>query len=356
MNNEPQNTLIHISTGTIIKSLLFIILVLALYFLRDIVLIILTAIVIASAIEPATRYLVEKKIPRTFSVVILYVLVIFALAAVFYFLLPTLLSETTSFLERINSIDVLGSLKEQGILSPDNPLQGLSSQFNLQGVIGSVRGVVNQFSSGFFNTASILFGGALSFILIFVLSFYFAVQEDGVEDFLQVASPIRYKNYVTDLWKRSQKKIGLWLQGQLLLGLLVGVLDFLGLTIFGIKHALLLAVLAALLEIIPLFGPILSAIPGVAIAFVSGGTPLALLVLALYVIVQQFENHLIYPLVVNKIVGISPILVIISLLVGWRLAGFLGVLLSVPVAAVFMEYYSDVRKNKFGHLTKVREG
>ncbi len=352
MNNEPKETFVHISTGTIIKSLLFVILVLAVYFLRDIVLIVLTAIVIASAIEPATRALMRKRLPRTPSVVLLYLLVILSLAAMFYFLLPTLLSETTSFLEKLNSFDVLGSFKNQGFLSGDSPLQSLSSQFDLQGVIGTVRATVNQFSSGFFHTASIVFGGALSFILIFVLSFYFAVQEDGVEDFLQVAAPIRYKSYISDLWKRSQRKIGLWLQGQLLLGVLVGVLDFLGLTIFGIKHALLLAVLAAFFEIIPLFGPILSAVPGVAIAFVSGGPSLALLVLGLYVIVQQFENHLIYPLVVNKVVGVSPILVIVSLLIGWRLAGFLGVLLSVPVAAVFMEYYSDVRRDKFGHLTK----
>ncbi|MDD4989160.1 MAG: AI-2E family transporter [Candidatus Pacebacteria bacterium] len=352
MNSEPNNTFVHISTGTIIKFFLFLILVLAIYYLRDIVLIVLTAIVIASAIEPATRYFMRRKLPRTPSVVVVYLLVILSLAAIFYFLLPSLLQETTSFLEKINSIDVFGSLKQQGLISPDVSLQDLSSQLNFQGIIGSLRDTINQFSSGFFSTASIIFGGALSFILIFVLSFYFAVQEDGVEDFLQVAAPIRYKSYITDLWKRSQKKIGLWLQGQLLLGVLVGVLDFLGLTIFGIKHALLLAVLAAIFEIIPLFGPILSAIPGVAIAFVTGGTSLGLLVLGLYVIVQQFENHLIYPLVVNKVVGVSPILVIVSLLVGWRLAGFLGVLLSVPVAATFMEYYSDVRKDKFGHLNK----
>ena len=144
-----------------------------------------------------------------------------------------------------------------------------------------------------------------------------------------------------DLWQRSKHKIGLWMQGQLLLGVIMGVLVYLGLTIFGIEHALILAVLAAFFELIPVFGPTFAAVPAVILAFVGGGLTTGLLVIALYVILQQFENHLIYPLVVTKVVGVPPLLVIIGLIVGAKIAGFLGILISVPMVAVLQELVRD---------------
>jgi predicted PurR-regulated permease PerM len=135
----------------------------------------------------------------------------------------------------------------------------------------------------------------------------------------------------------------------LLLGIVVGVLVYLGLMILGVQNALILAVIAGFLEIIPVFGPILSAIPAILFGFTGGGITMGLLVLGLFVIVQQFENHLIYPLVVRKVVGVSPIIVILALIIGAKLAGFLGVLLSVPITSVFMELVDDVQKDKHSH-------
>src|SRR5262249_37029717 len=153
-------------------------------------------------------------------------------------------------------------------------------------------------------------------------------QETGVDDFLRVVTPSAHQAYVLGLWKRSQTKIGKWMQGQLILGVIVGVLLYLGLTILGIPNALLLAAIAALFELIPVFGQILAAIPAIALGFVDGGVTGALLVAGLYIVVQQFEAHLIYPIVVKKVVGVPPLMVILSLLVGAKLAGFLGILLS----------------------------
>ena len=167
-----------------------------------------------------------------------------------------------------------------------------------------------------------------------------------MEDFIEIAAPRKYQAYVLDLWKRARHKIGLWMQGQLLLAVIMGVLVYLGLTILGVPHALLLAVIAALFEIIPVFGPILAAVPAVAIAFVDGGATLGLLTVALYVIGQQFENHLIYPLVVTRVVGVPPLLVILALLIGAQLAGFLGILLSVPVVATLQEFTKDIRERR----------
>jgi len=121
---------------------------------------------------------------------------------------------------------------------------------------------------------------------------------------------------------------------------------YLGLTVLGVKYALVLAVLAAIFELIPVFGPILSSVPAVVVGFVDGGVGLGLLVIALYIIIQQFENHLIYPLVVTKVVGVPPLLVILALLIGWKLVGFLGIILSIPFAAALQEVASDLEKRR----------
>ena len=135
------------------------------------------------------------------------------------------------------------------------------------------------------------------------------------------------------------------MQGQLLLGVIIGVLVYLGLMVLGIQHALLLAVIEACFELIPVFGPIMSSIPGVIVGLSTGGLPEGLLVLGLYIIIYQFESNLLYPLVVKKIVGVSPILVILALVIGAKLAGFLGAVLAVPIAAALMELVGDVEKD-----------
>jgi predicted PurR-regulated permease PerM len=179
-----------------------------------------------------------------------------------------------------------------------------------------------------------------------VMSFYLAVEEDGVGKFLKIITPLKHEKYVISLWKRSQKKIGLWMQGQLILAVIIGMLVYLGLMLLGVKNALLLAFLAASFEIIPLFGPILASIPAITISFVDGGFTSALIVAGFYIIVHQFENQLIYPLVVKKVVGVSPIVSILALVAGWQLAGFLGLILSVPIASVMIEFFEDLERNK----------
>jgi len=182
--------------------------------------------------------------------------------------------------------------------------------------------------------------------LIIVISFYLAVQEDGVGKFLKIIVPIKREDHVIGLWKRSRIKIGRWLQGQLMLGVLVMVLVYLGLTLLGIKNALLLAVLAGLFELIPIFGPIIASVPAIAFGYIDGGVSLALVVAGLYVIIQQFESNLIYPLVVKKVVGVPPIISIIALVIGGKLAGFLGIILAVPIATIFIEILDDMEREK----------
>lgn len=339
--------MIHISATSVLKGLLVIFGAYVLYLLKDIVLIVVMAVVVASAIEPATRWFVRYRVPRAVAVVIMYIAIALGLVGLVYFLLPSLLSETAGFLSQIP--EYVGSVDFKPILdrfiAPESAavVQNLSDTLSASDLFSATQSILS-IPGGAFRVVSAVFGGVFSFMLMIVLSFYLSVQQEGISDFLRIITPHKHQEYVVGLWKRSQKKIGQWMQGQLLLMVIVGLLVFLGLTILGVEHAFLFAIIAAFLELIPLFGPILASIPAIAVAFSQGGTTALLMVVGLYIIIQQFENNLLYPLVVNKVVGVPAIVVILALVVGAQLAGFIGALLSVPLSAVVMELIHDARK------------
>ncbi len=350
MSDNTKQLIVNITTGTVIKSILLVILFVALFYLQDLVLVILTSVVIASAIEPATKWFVRYRFPRVVAVMVVYLLFFAFLLGFFYFFLPPVLTEMINFLgvlpSYLDTFDSSRPFQESVFLGT----QSVVDTFSITNVVTELRALFSNVSESFLATVTFVFGGVFSFVLIIVFSFYFAMQETGIDDFLRIISPVKYQKEIISLWKRSQIKIGLWMQGQIILAVIVGMLVYLGLTILGVKYALLLAVIAAMFELIPVFGPILSSIPAIIIGFVDGGATTGLMVMGLYVIIQQFENHLIYPLVVTKVVGVPPLLVIIALLVGAQLAGFLGVILAVPIAAVIQEFVSDMQKKKEGAL------
>ncbi len=343
MPRNTSGTVLSISTGTIVRTVLVILFFYFLYFVRDVVLVVLSAIVIASAVEPGTRWFGQRNVSRVPAVLSIYIAAAALLVSIFYFFLIPLIGESASLLETLPNYS---RSVATGEASGEGFLNGFSDSFSLSAIIETVNKALVSFSSGFVGTIDVVFGGIVSFFLIVVLSFYLAVQEDGVGKFLRIVTPLKHEKYLIDLWSRSKEKIGLWMQGQLLLSVIVAVLVFLGLTLLGVKNALLLAVLAGIFELIPLFGSFLAAAPAILLAFADGGLSLALLVTGLFVIINQFEGQLIYPLVVKKVVGVPPIISILAIVIGGKLAGFLGILLSVPIAAVFMELVNDLEKSK----------
>ena len=351
MVNGQGPVTVNISLTSFLKILGVLIGLLVLFLVRDVFLILLTALVIASAIEPMVRRLTHIGLPRTLAVLAVYVIAAVLLFLFTLIFVPPMVAEVS----RISSTlpQYVETFQFSSLFSSETGLMGgeLINTISLKETIAQVQGALAGLSQGFFQTASIIFGGAVSALLVMVISFYLAVEEKGIENFLRVIIPIEREEYTIGLWKRTQEKIGLWLQGQLLLAIVVGVLVFLGLSILQVPYALTLAILAALLEIIPIFGPIIAAIPGVIIGL-SISPQLGLMVLGLYLIIQQFENHLIYPLVVTKIVGIPPTIVIVALLVGSKLAGILGFLLAIPLTTVIVELFSDFEKRKLAKAEK----
>ena len=384
MEKENKAININITPESIFKGIGLVLLIWFLYFIKDVVLVVLVAVVIASGMEPLITFFRKYKIHRLPAAIISYISIFAVFVGLMFYFVPSVLNEASSLLTElpkylesttlwnplnISNESVVTSQKVVQTLSDgvNNPGQLVtdaqnqiktvvpSTSFGLGDLVRSIQSISSNVSNGFINIVSAIFGGLLSFILIIVLSFYLLVQEDGVAKFLRLVTPLKHEKYVVALWKRSQIKIGQWMQGQLLLGIIIAVLLYLGLTILGIQNALLLSVLAGCLEIIPVFGPVLSAIPAILMAFVGGGFAPAILVLGLYIIIQQFENHLIYPLVVKKVIGVSPIIVILAIIIGFKLAGFLGIVLSVPMVSALMELVDGVQKKRTLFWQKAEE-
>jgi len=337
---------VSITAGTVATALFIIVGVYVFWLLRDLSLLVLTAIIIASAIEPGVAFFIRYRVPRFVAALLVYVFVFGSVFSILYFFFPPIIADAANFLSAmpryLDTINITAPFSDIATTAAADQSQTQSfirTLLSLQAIFTAGSGSVLQLIVTFF-------GGIFSLVLVIVLSFYFALQDTGVDDFIRLVMPVKYEEYYVDLWKRSQKKIGLWMQGQVLLSVIVGILVYLGLLIIGIPYALLLAVFTALVEIIPIFGSLIAGTIAVIVAYVDGGVALGAIVAGLYVVVNQFESNLIYPLIVKKIVGIPPLLVIVALIAGYTLAGFLGAVLSVPVAAVALEFISDFDKRK----------
>lgn len=345
---------ISITTGTVIAFFAIGIGAWLLFYLKDLVLVILTAVVLSSAVEPGVQWFMRQRAPRIIAVTLVYVLIFGSIFAVAYAFFPPLLKETAGFSSQLpqylDSINIDEILNNNLVNSAREVVDGVPT---FQQYIGQIQNVFTSTSAGAFKALAGIFGGIVSFVLIVVLSIYFSVQETGVDDFLRVILPVERQKYGIDLWKRSQVKIGLWMQGQLLLSLIAGVLTYLWLAILGVPYAFLLAIFAAMAELIPVFGTYIAAAPALAVAFSLGGVPLTLAVLGGFVVINQLQSHLVYPLVVKKVVGVPPLLVIIALIAGHQLAGFLGVLLSVPLSAALAEFVTDIQRSKDRALARM---
>lgn len=342
MNMEAQKT-INISTSTILRVILILLLLVFVYILRDVIVLFIFALIIASAIAPAVGFLEKIKIPRVIGTLLVYIIVIGIIAFLVALILPTVAK---------NAKDLASSLPDYiRVLSEKfNSFQNASSKYEifvnkLQDYLSTIGDVLRTISSNIVSSAVKFFGGVFSLMLVVVMSFYISVQKKGVQRVLTAIIPINYRDYILNLWERAQKKLGRWLQGQLFLAVLVGVLVYVGLSLLNIKYALLLGIISGILELFPYIGPVLAAIPGVILGFLQAPI-LGLWVLIVYLVIQQIESYVIAPLVMGKVVSLNPIVVILALLIGEKLGGILGMVLSVPLAAVFAELMRDMIKKR----------
>ncbi len=339
---ERQTMDLTISAATVARVVAVALLFVLAYVLRDVVVILLFAVIIASAAGPFADWLEEKRVPRLLAVLGLY-LVFFGLLIVFLSLIiPVMASELNQLTLNLPKVFSNVSTALETAQQSSRYFDFLSE---IQGVLDSFGQYLQVSSKSVINVVISIFGGVVSFVSIIIISFYFSVMRHGIQSFVRSVLPDRYEEYVIRLWKRTERKIGRWLQGQVLLALAIGLMVFIGLSLIGVRYALLLAILSMIFEIVPIIGPVLSAIPAIIIAFMEA-RGLGFWTLGFFAVVHQIENHVIAPVVLGRAIGLNPVAVIIALLIGAKIAGILGVLLAVPVAVVIVEILDDVVQSR----------
>lgn len=328
-----------ITYGSMIRFILVLIVAVFLYFIRDIVLILFLSIVLSAAFEPLVAWFERRNLPRGFGVIVVYIAIFFVLSLVAVVLAPLvalqvklLSAHLPLYYEKIVALANIGGrgIIQQGGGSIETFSQALASLS--KNILPAVRGAV---------------GGGISVFLTLVLTFYFSVEDRGLKRFLRSILPVPYQPYFTRMTHRVEERIGRWFRGQLLLSGIIFVVMAISLfiihTITGlIPFWLVLAVIAGMLEVIPFLGPVISIVIAVALVL-SSSFWLAVAVLALYIVVQQLENHILVPKIMQRAVGLNPIVVILVIVIGGRLAGILGSLIAIPLAAAAQVFISDMR-------------
>lgn len=348
MFERSENT-ISISTGTFVRFGLVTAGFALLWYLSDFVLVIITSIIVASFMESAVPFFKKFRIGRVGAMIILYAIVIAILVGIFYMFAPLLITEVYNFSNVIAPYvpdnEFLKYFQSDEFSGAKDLVDSLPKDFSVASLFGVSQAFIDNLSGGFVKTISAAFGSIFNAVIIVIISFYLSIQEKGIENFLRIILPLKYEDYAVDLWHRSRRKIALWMKGQIFLALLITILMFLVLSLLGLKYALLLAIIAGIMEFVP-YGLILALVPAVGFSYVSGGFGEAAVVAGAYIIIHQFESFLFQPLIINRVVGLSPLVVIISVLLGFELGGVWGILLAIPVAVVIMEFMSDLEKKK----------
>ncbi len=336
--SKQKPHVVTISTRTILAAVAVLLGIGLLWFLRDVLAMFFVALLIAALIDPFAHWFERHRVPRGLGVLIIYILLFAIIAGVIILIAPPLFDQLTDLARNVEGplASALGALEDVRLFTEQ---YGLTQ--NIANSFASVQEGLAQAAGHVFNTIAGIFGGIASFILVLVLAFYMVVEEGAARRLFRHVTPRRYRPYIAGLMGRMQDKLGSWLRGQIVLMVIIGVMTYIGLLIIGVDFPLVLALFAAIAEIVPYAGPIISAVPAIIIAF-SMSPVKALIVLLLYVGIQQLENTVLAPKIMQKSVGLNPLVSIFSIMVGFRLGGLVGALLAIPVATMVTVFVHDV--------------
>lgn len=313
------------------------------FLVRDVLLIIYVSGLLAIGFSPIVRLIERQKIfptvtqrfPRWVAILVLYLTLIGALTGIGFMVVPPLVDQAQQLgkalpgmFDRAQEFLIAkGLLKEhlswqQAVARAPTPGGGEA----VGTVVGAVAGVV---------------GGLFGLLTILILTFYILIEADALRDTMLRLFASRERARVAAASRDITVKVSAWLGGQLLLGGIIGATSAIGLWLLGIPFFYVLALISGIGELIPVVGPILAAIPAVAVA-ASVSLNKVLLVIVFFVIQQQFENHVLVPKVMERQVGVSPVTVIVALLIGGKLLGIIGAILAVPTAAILQVVFTEV--------------
>lgn len=318
------------------KSIVVLLVLFFFYLIKEVLAVLFVSLVLAAALDPWIDWLERWKIPRGVGVLVVYLIIVSIIVGLGYVLIPAVTNEFATLTKESPQY-------YQELANWWNLFQG--GRNDTQDVIQNVQSSIQNITPQLFTFAGNFAGGLAAIIGVAVLTFYLTVEESAVKIFVRSVIPTQYQPYTIKKINQIQMKLGQWIRGQLILSLIIAVCTYIGLLIIGVKFALVLALIAGVAELVPFIGPILSAIPSLFFALTD--SPLkAILVVILYVVIQQLENNLLVPKVMQKTVGLNPIAVLLVLLIGAKLAGVVGLLLAVPTATIVSIFIEDFIEGK----------
>lgn len=294
---------------------------------RQILLALFAAIIISSGLDFIVDFLERRKIPRTLAVILIFLGLLLLAAAVIYLIIPFVVADLNG---------VIISLNQSKLGAWLGPAFNLKANQSVGALINKLTAQIWGGDTSPLDTLSTLLGSAGLAIAVVIISFYLTISRDGVERFIRAVIPLAYEAPALSIYQRSRKKIGMWFRMQIFASFIMWALVWGSLSLLGLKHAFLIGMFAAVFELVPFVGPILAG----AVAFLfalADSTILALYTLIVFLVLHQFEAHVMIPLLTRRAVGLHPVIVIVSLLIGLELAGLLGAVIAVPLAAVLQE-------------------
>lgn len=333
MKDKPSLVRVDISHKTILYIALLALIWKFSFQIKDVLLGLFVAIILVGAMNPWVENLERRRIPRWLSILILYLLLILTFILAISGIVPPLVNQTADLLKSLPLIS-----RQVDFMGLDVG-ETLSTRLNEQ---------IAQISSGAFKLTVSVFTNIVSVFGVLVISFYLLFEHKNLDGYLFSLFGEEGSQRGKEIVIRLEKRLGGWIRAQLFLMTIVGLLSYIGFRILGLPFALPLAILAGLLEIVPNIGPILSAVPAILLGL-SISPLTALLVGVWAIIVQQLENNLIVPRLMKTVTGINPVVTLLSLAIGLKLAGTVGMILAIPsyltLEILFREFFSTIRKS-----------
>lgn len=332
MSNDQSELTVKISRGTVVFTILLLLSLYFVFLIRDVLMTVFIAFIITVALNPATKKMQKYlKLPRFLSIIVTYLLFISTVITAFSLLLPPLVSELTGLVRFVDLPELQAEL--QSIKFSIIELGNLGDQIG-----SSLTGVITFLSSAF--------EGIFKIFTLIMLSLFMLLERDKLRSRLNLFTRhTRQVEQAVSFARELELQLGGWLRGQVIMMILVGLVNYVGLMLLGVPYALPLAILAGMLEILPNLGPVLAAVPAVLIALLVHGPILALIVLVFYIIVQQLESNLLSPKVIKDTADISPFMSVLSIVIGYTVGGIAGAFLALPtyivLRVIFTVYFSD---------------
>jgi predicted PurR-regulated permease PerM len=325
---EQKKIIMDISIMTIIKFFMVLLSLVFLYVIGDVIAILFVAIIFAAALSPWVDALEKRKVPRGLSVIFFFLIFIGFISLIVTLLVPPITEQAEAFAANVPEYSQQANefLDKASIISTD---LGFFSEF--EEATKWIEGTLKDTVKPVFATIFDVFGGVVAFFGILVITFYLLIEENAIRRTSRFIVPDKYQHFFTQMVTKMQTKISAWLKGQFILSFLIGVMVYVSLLILGVEYALILALVAFIGEFVPYLGPMLAALPAIFVAFVQSPL-LALFVIVIFIIIQQAENHILVPKIMQRAVGLNPVISIIAILIGFKLAGILGIVLAIPVA------------------------